>query len=229
MAKSAPYQVGRWLPSDQATLDNWLKKLIEEVDGTEQVDGIDEIDAAEEEMGRDIPGLLPPVQDLKNLIENDSEVNMFFHQMCFEVPRHPPYNKDPTGKNYRMMLRLINAIMTRAPEFNETGMVGTPITAILAWPMGTVGGYAAFLNDKVNAHFKILLNNWGTFLRSEDSRYVLNNKTNGWLGRDAMKSMPHFIEEYKCYPFKPYYGFMSWDNFFTRKFRDGVRPCSFSR
>ena len=231
MAKAAPYCVGQWLPSDQAVLDGWLQNLIEEVDGPEQIDGIDEIDAAQENEGSDILGLHPPVRDLKELIESDSEVNMFFHQMFAQVPRCPPYNKDPAGKpevrNYRLMLRLINFIMTRAPEFNQTGMVGTPITAILAWPMGTVGGYAAFLNDKVNVRFKNILNHWGEFLKCESSTYVLStNPTKGWLGENAMQAMPDFVLLYKCDPSKPHYGFTSWDNFFTREFRENVRPIA---
>ncbi len=43
--KLTSYRVGKWLPSDQETLNEWLKNLIEEVDGTDEIDGADEIDA----------------------------------------------------------------------------------------------------------------------------------------------------------------------------------------
>ena len=83
---------------------------------------------------------------------------MWFHLMFEEVPRKPPFNKNPAGqpqvRNYHLMLRLINRIMTKAPEFNETGLVGFPINAILDWSMGTTAGYAAFLNEKVNCNSK---------------------------------------------------------------------------
>ena len=36
--------------------------------------------------------------------------------------------------------------------------------------------------------------------------------------------MPHFDKEFKCDPTKPHHGFTSWDDFFTREFRNGVRP-----
>lgn len=226
-----PYRVGKWLPSDQEQLDRWLDNLIEEVDGKEQVDGIDEIDAAEEDTGKDIPNLLPPVQDLKVLIESDSDINMFFTQMFMEVPRKGPYDKSPMAKpkvrNYRMMLRLINTVMTKAPEFSVIGNVYLPINAILDRAMSTKGGYAAFLNEKVNGHFKRILNCWGTFLKSPDSCYVLNDDPEkGWLGENAMESMPGFKRMFKCDPSKPHWGFTSWDNFFTREFRKGVRPVS---
>jgi phosphatidylserine decarboxylase len=46
----------------------------------------------------------------------------------------------------------------------------------------------------------------------------------GWFGKDAMETMPNFAEEFECDPSAPHYGFNSWDDFFGRKFREGVRP-----
>lgn len=180
MNKTVPYRVGEWLPTDQAVLDTWLKTLIEEVDGVEQADGVEEVeqvDAVKVNVTlHSRPNLLPVVQELKELIENDAEINMFFHQMFSEVPKK--YKTSPTGKpqvrDYHRMLRLINAILTRAPEFNETGLVGFPINAILDWSMGTTGGFAAFLNEKVNVQIKKVLNEWGVFLKSKESFYVLS-------------------------------------------------------
>ena len=179
----------------------------------------------------EMPNLKPAVQDLKTLIETDPEVYMLFNQMFEQIPHRSPYNHSPDGKpqvrNYGMMLRLFNHIMTKAPEFNQTEVIGAPIAAIICWPMGTVSGYAAFLNDKVNKHFKTILNCWGLYLKSEASCYVLTtDPKTGWLGADAMSHMPNFKELYKCDPLKLYWGFKSWDNFFTREFRDGVRPIA---
>lgn len=213
---SKPYRVGNWLPSDQAVLDTWLKKLIEEVDGP------DYVDAPEDEKN-----LHPVVKEFQNAVENDAKLMMFFTQMFEEVP----FPDDPTGqpqvKDYKQMFRLINAIMTRAPEYNDTGLVGFPINAILDWTMATRNGCAAYLNDIVNLHFKRVLDHWGWFLKSSDSCYVLSDDPKkGWFGEDAMKKMPNFKEEFKCDPTKPHYGFKSWDDFFTREFHDGVRPVA---
>ena len=214
-----PFRVGQWLPSDQAAVDKWLKKLIEEVYGTDQ---IDEINAAHEAAG--IEMLHPAIQDLKTLIETDSKIYMFFHQMFEQVP----YNQQSKSqvRNYKMMLRLLNHIMTKAPEFDQTGPIGLPIEVILVRSEWTVGGYAAFLNEKVNAHFKRILNAWSMYLKSEESRYALTTSKTGWLGADAMSKMPQFKELYQCDPTKPYWGFKSWDDFFTREFRNGVRPIA---
>ncbi len=88
-------------------------------------------------------------------------------------------------------------------------------------------GNSVFLNEKVNQQLKKVLNQWAVFLSSADSRYVLSDDPEkGWFGRDAKAEMPHFVEDFLCDPSSPYYGFSSWDNFFTRKFREGQRPVA---
>ena len=126
------------------------------------------------------------------------------------------------------MIIIIDHIMTTAPMFNKTALVGLPINAILNWPMATTAGFAAFLNDKVNRWFKNILNYWGEFLSTPESRYVLiGHPRHGWFGEDVMEAMPNFVEEFKCDPDAPHYGFKSWDDFFTREFRPGVLPVEF--
>jgi phosphatidylserine decarboxylase len=209
---TVPFRVGKWLPSDHATLTSWMATLIQEADAEEKP-------------------LHPVIEDFKQLIENDPEIFMLFHQMFEQVPTKPPYNKDPTGKpqvrDYRHMLRLVNHIMTKAPAFNETGLVGFPINAIFDWSMGTTGGFAAFLNQKVNRQLKEVLNEWARYLGSSDSRYVLSKDPHrGWFGADAQKQMPNFDKEFQCDPSQTYHGFKSWDDFFVREFRPGVRPIA---
>jgi phosphatidylserine decarboxylase len=211
--KPVHYQVGQWQPSDQKGLHQRVEGLVRETNAEAQP-------------------LLPVVQELKNLIESDPELLMLFTQMFEQVPSNTPeYQKDPTGqpqiRDYRLMLHCINRVMTKAPEFNQTCLVGFPINAIINWPMATPAGTTVFLNPKVNNQLKKILNQWGEFLKSKESRYVLNdNPETGWFGRDAKKAMPTFIEDFQCDPKQPYYGFTSWDNFFTRQFREGRRPVA---
>lgn len=85
---------------------------------------------------------------------------MLFTQMFEQVPSNTPeYRKDPTGqpqvRDYRLMLQLINRVMTKAPEFNQTGLVGFPINSILNWPMATPAGTTVFLNPK-GEHYAFL-------------------------------------------------------------------------
>lgn len=212
--KPLPYKVGQWLPSDQQVLEGWQTKLIRETGS----------------LAENAP-LLPVIQEFKEIIEADPELFMLFTRMFEQVPQKPPFLSDPTGKpqirDYRHMLFLMNHILTQAPEFNKTGLVGFPINAILNWPMATPAGTSAFLNEKVNRQLKKILNQWAVFLDSPDSRHVLtDDPENGWFGRDARQAMPTFVEDFNCDPDQPYYGFASWDDFFTRTFRDGRRPVA---
>ncbi len=209
---SAPYGVGKWLPSDQLLLDRWMAKLIKETESSEKP-------------------LLPVVEEFKHIIEEDPQLYMLFNQMFDQVPHSKSFSRDPTGPpritTYRQMLRAMNRILTTAPEFNKTGLVGFPINAILAWPMGTPAGTMAFLNEKVNRQLKIILNQWARFLNSADSCYVLNkDPRKGWFGQDAQEAMPDFAKDFVCDPTLPCHGFTSWDNFFTRRFREGRRPVA---
>jgi len=151
--------------------------------------------------------------------------------MFTQVPIVPPYNEDPTGqpqvRDYMEMLRLFDLIITTAPDYQDNDLVGFPINAILDWPMGTTAGMSAFSREKLDAQFKKMFDVWSTFLTSEGSRYVLTTDANGWFGPAASEAMPNFNETYVCDPLDPYHGYVSWDNFFTRLFRDGVRPVQF--
>ncbi len=207
-----PFRVGEWLPSDHAFLTRWLEAMIQKTHAEPRA-------------------LHPVIAEFQELIESDPEIFMLFSQMFTQVPRRPPYNKDPTGKpqvrDYQHMLQLLNTIMTHAPEFDQTGLVGCPINTIFDWSMGTAAGMAAFLNERVNAGLKKVLNTWGRFLSSTDSAYVLNEHPHkGWFGADALRAMPGFQREFVCHPGEPHWGFRSWDEFFTREFRDGARPIA---
>jgi phosphatidylserine decarboxylase len=174
---------------------------------------------------------LPVMQEFKALIDNDPELYMLFTQMFEQIPRTPPYVNDPVGnpqvRSYRDMLKLINQILTQAPEFNKTDLVGFPINAIVNWAMGTPAGAAAFLNPKVNRQLKKVLAQWAVFLNSPDSLVALNNHPEkGWLGRDALQAMPTLVQDFDANPALPHYGFKSWDDFFVRRFREGRRPVA---
>ncbi len=131
-----PYRVGRWLPSDEAVLDRWLSDLVRKVDL------------------KPAP-LHPVVEELGNLIESDPAIYMYFHQMFGQLPDRPQFDKTPIGtrqvRDYKHMLRLISAILTTAPSFNKTGLVGFPINAILDWPTGLGNSVLALMLLRIEA------------------------------------------------------------------------------
>ena len=46
----------------------------------------------------------------------------------------------PQVRDYHQLLLVLNRIIQRAPEINTTGLVGTPINAVLDYPMRTKAG-----------------------------------------------------------------------------------------
>ncbi|TQS32097.1 hypothetical protein Golomagni_07597 [Golovinomyces magnicellulatus] len=103
--------------------------------------------------------------------------------------------------------------------------------------MTTKSGYEAFLRDDVNNALMRVLNQWGKYLQTPASASVLNDGPDGWLSPNAFAVMesvtkqPYnttksFQELFQCDPSAAHYGFSSWDDFFTRRFRPGIRPVA---
>ena len=61
--------------------------------------------------------LIPVLEEFKHLIETNARIYMYFTEMWEEIPRKPPYNKDPTGKSqirsYTHMLQVLNYVFVR--------------------------------------------------------------------------------------------------------------------
>ena len=172
--------------------------------------------------------LSPAVEELRNLIEKDSSIHRLFTDMFGEIPHQPAFAFDPNGqpqiRDYKTLLGRLNDVIVCAPEFQTTILKGFPINALLAFPMATPSGIVAFLNEKVNVQIKKILERWAIFLRSPESRYVLDaDSDRSWLGTKALALMPNFAVDYVCSPAEPYFGFQSWDDFFTRRLREGAR------
>ncbi|KAG8909797.1 hypothetical protein FRC00_009418, partial [Tulasnella sp. 408] len=160
--------------------------------------------------------LVAPVQQLSDIIYGDPVLLLQAKAMLVEI------------RDLDTLLQAINAIVQEAPAFvgaeDQYELVGFPINAILDWPMGTKSGMVFFWNPVVNATLKQVLNYWSTFLASPASTSTLTTNSDGWFGPAATSLMPNFAETFICDPTKPAYGFASFDAFFTRLFRPGLRP-----
>ena len=164
------------------------------------------------------------VQELASTIESDPQLFMLFHEIFAEASGEP---KDPMVKNYNDLLEELNKIIQSGPAYTTSLWAGFPINHIFSQVMRTHSGQLAFLNDKFNAHIKKISNEWSDFLDSPESASVLNDhSTEGWFGEAALRKMPDFDQDFECDPSKPYYGFCSWNEFFTRRLRPGARPVA---
>jgi phosphatidylserine decarboxylase len=110
-----------------------------------------------------------------------------------------------------------------APEFGAA-MVATPLAAILDWTMGTPAGFAAFRDPRINAMLQKILTAWCEFLSSGASLYVLNDSPSGWKCVEAQRTVG--MDQYEHDPRDEHWGFASWNDFFTRRFKDGERPVA---
>lgn len=142
---------------------------------------------------------------------------------------------------------------TECPDAHDKeepcGLIGFPINALLDWPMATNFGYNVFSNVLVNQQLKKILGYWSEYLVSPASRSVLIDsfpdrtpKVLAWLSTTAKQEMVEvacqasddpstckqqpFEHFFNCDPSDKYYGFKSWDDFFTRTFVDGIRPVA---
>jgi phosphatidylserine decarboxylase len=207
----APRHVGGWLPDNPKAVFKYIEKVVDKVK-------------------HDPPPRSQAVRDLENLINTDPEAYMLFNEMLDEIPL-PYRNQGPWPvKDVPTLLSSLDLILTTAPYWTSASdaQIGTPINALLLWPMATTAGFAVFLKSNVNEVLKNILNHWGDFLSSSDSCSTLNDQEGGWLSTNALQS-PHlmnFAANYVCDPALPHWGFTSWDDFFTRQFRDGVRQVA---
>ncbi|KAK5074972.1 hypothetical protein LTS08_005450 [Lithohypha guttulata] len=219
---------GLWLPEDHRAHQKWLQDTVNHVD----------------ENPKDFH---PAVRELEELIENNSRIHMLAQGMFDEIPDKHPYNKDPSGKmsirGCKHMLAILNHLITTSPGWSKqsenVGLVGLPIYALFDWPMGTTFGFSFFLDPQVNGLLKKILNVWGEYLKSEDSREPSLSDKFGWftdsgrkdlatvanLGEESDKALP-FEQMFQCDPSKPYHGYKSWDDFFTREFHWDKRPVA---
>jgi phosphatidylserine decarboxylase len=195
-----------WLPSSQDDLEMWL-------DGHQA--RVDQRPADRR--------LHPAVQGLRDLVDTDPVVRLYMNEMIDQVPSSRAYSKRHV-KDVDHLLLLIDEVLTTAPEFSDGGMVTTPLTAILDWTMGTPAGFAAYRDPRINDAFRRILQAWGEFLSGPDSRYVLNDSPTGWKS-DAAKRIVG-MDDYEHEPDDEFWGFESWNDFFTRRLTSTSRPVA---
>lgn len=100
--------------------------------------------------------------------------------------------------------------------------------------MGTFHGFGFFLDPQVNAILKKIFNVQGDFLRSPASANVLDSLPSGWFdpaGSQVLTAIANvnglfysFEELFVCNLVSKNHGFVSWDDFFTRRFYEDKRP-----
>ena len=202
---AARRRLGHWLPANETAVAAFRKRIAAQVQDQQVV----------------VP-LLPVVQELAALVNEDPVLRMGFTQAIDEALARG-YQLGYTNVDELMVL--INHVMTYAPPFSNSDLVGCPLNALLDWPMCMPSGFALFRMPALNAQLKRVLNFWCSYLSGPYSRTYLNiNPPEGWFCPDAIKATN--MSEFRCDPKAPYWGFSSWNAFFTREFLPGQRPVA---
>lgn len=181
---------------------------------------------------------------LKSLLESDEQLNVLSMSMFAEATElvrakraHPAYL---AIDNIQILMQLFDYIMTCTPEWEEHGnrdnLGGLPFNLVLMVLMETHSGLELFRHPTVNQHLERILHKWAAFLESPGSTYALNPR-DGWLSRNALLKLEdvankatadhrRFVDIYDCPDPNNAntLGFSSWDSFFCRQFKPGVRP-----
>ncbi|KAE8142494.1 Phophatidylserine decarboxylase-domain-containing protein [Aspergillus pseudotamarii] len=208
-------------PSRQTTTDDaratWLTNLIKEADQCTNE-------------------LHPVLKEFQHLIESNQRIYMLFQSMWGQAQEQAPnLNRSHEVQDSQQMLQVLNYIITHAPPYNDNdNLTGCPMVGLFQYAMPTISGYAVFIDPEVNAMLKKVLDVWGQFLSSSESVSVLDTSSSGWFSDGAMRKLVTtanvggtsyaFDELYIGDRNAPYYGFPSWDAFFTRLFRENIRP-----
>lgn len=224
---------GEWLPQDHKAVASWVNELIDTINKDSRTEmklkneGIKKksLKMKHKEKAR---YKHREVLEFEKAVMEDPALRLLAEQMIEQGYAYDP--KDPTGKpqihDLDTLFKLIDVIIDTAPEYMKPGaqgrgLIGFPINAILDWCMGTQAGYAFFLNEKVNSCLNKILKKWCEYLNSPASAEVLNTSETGWLCDKAIKELA--LDEFIIDENDEHYGFKSWNDFFTRRFKPGMR------
>ncbi|HET9073547.1 MAG TPA: phosphatidylserine decarboxylase family protein [Solirubrobacteraceae bacterium] len=158
----------------------------------------------------------------RELIDSDAVVRLWVTRMIEQQPVNREYHSRHI-RDVDHLLALIDGVLDLAPEYGEENIT-LPMGAVLDWSMGTPAGFAAFRDDRINAALGAILREWCTFLNSPGSLYVLNDGPHGWKSPQARADVG--IDQFVHDPEHEHWGFRSWNDFFTRRFREGQRPVA---
>lgn len=197
---------------------------------------------------RDHPQTIhPSIEELRSLVNSSTRLTQLVQGMYDELrlrslPRDRKFPFLTNIRDHEHMFQVLNYLLTVPVLWSSyrylVSWLGCPILCLFWRPLHTTCGFAFFQDREVNAVFKKILDVWGRYLRSSESAWCLDNDPQCWFSPEALAhliadanlgdndQLRNFEDIYICDPSKPRYGFISWDDFFTRHFRDRIRPLA---
>ncbi|WP_269508997.1 phosphatidylserine decarboxylase family protein [Burkholderia sp. IMCC1007] len=164
----------------------------------------------------------PAVQELARLFDENAVLRMSLTRAIDEAR---DAGRTLGYASIGELMTVIDHLMTYTPPFSESSLIVCPVNAFLDWPMCMPSGHAVFRDATVNAHLKQVLNVWCDFLGGPHSRTHLDTAApDGWFCDEARERLG--LSQFEYQEDQPHWGFNSWNDFFTRRFRAGARPVA---
>ncbi|SDD27414.1 phosphatidylserine decarboxylase [Paraburkholderia lycopersici] len=199
----AKRRLGNWMPAKEELAVKFRKRIAQ----------------AARERAKRTP-MANVVRELADLVQGDTVLRMNLTRAINEA--HDVGFELGYGSIDELMA-IIDYLVTYAPPFNASVPIATPLNLVLDWPMCMPSGYAVFRDPAFNAQLRRVLSCWCGFLDGPHSRaYLTADEPHGWLSETAREKMG--LDQFVCDASQPYWGFESWNAFFTRRLRDGARP-----
>ncbi len=162
------------------------------------------------------------VRELARLVQHDTVLRMNLTR-AIEEARAAGFELGYA--NIDEMMTVVDYLTGYAPPFNAAVPIATPLNLVLDWPMCMPSGYAVFRDPAFNAQLRKVLEHWCGFLDGPHSRMHLTTAApHGWFSEAAQEKM--HLADYVCDRSQPHWGYTSWNDFFTRRLRDGARPVA---
>jgi len=138
----------------------------------------------------------------------------------------------PDVEDYHHLLWVLNEIVSTAPTY---GSVGPPVYMLLAQTMNTNEGFSTYLHSGLNQQFKAMFEAWANYLSSEASCHVLHAEPGGWFSDASLTALGEHFDGSSFFDTfvsennpETHYGFNSFDEFFNRELRSGIRAVEFA-
>lgn len=199
------HRLGNWMPAQEEAAVEFRKRIAH---------------AAHERSAR-VP-MANVVRDLSRLVHGDTVLRMNLTRAIEEAQRA---GFELGYGSIDELMTIVDYLASYAPPFNASVPIATPLNLVLDWPMCMPSGHAVFRDPAFNAQLRRVLNYWCGFLSGPHSRtHLTTAEPDGWFSETAREKMG--LDEFVCDPSQPHWGFESWNAFFTRRLRPGVRPVA---
>ncbi|KAF9260897.1 phosphatidylserine decarboxylase [Marasmius fiardii PR-910] len=183
----------------------------------------------------------PAVEAFKQAITSEKLLYDLFQQIFLE--RDPKYVYENQAKDFEDLLHKLDVIVAGPPKFyiakdddgKEIGEpIGVPIYLLFDSLINTLAAFDLFRNQSFNVAMKGLLDSWGRYLTTDDSRKTLNTTAEGWFSQASVQKLEEkgrgsFVNTYQLRnsDIEKGYGYYSWDDFFTRNLKnEHIRPIN---